>query len=98
MYSKTVRTRYNPATWMLECIGAGVGHGSQNSMDFVDYFKNSPYNQLLETNMAKEGITTPSPDLPEVMFGKKCAASSMTQMKFVVGGFSRCTGVHRATV
>ncbi|KAE8988734.1 hypothetical protein PR003_g20479 [Phytophthora rubi] len=78
---------YNPATWMLECIGAGVGHGPKDSMDFVSYFKNSPYNQLLETNMTKEGVTTPSPDLPEVMFGKKRAASSMTQMKFVVGRF-----------
>uniref|UniRef100_H3G5P1 ABC transporter domain-containing protein n=1 Tax=Phytophthora ramorum TaxID=164328 RepID=H3G5P1_PHYRM len=75
---------YNPATWMLECIGAGVGHGSEDSMDFVSYFKNSPYNQHLETTMAKEGITTPSPDLPEMVFGKKRAANSMTQMKFVV--------------
>ncbi|KAL4116766.1 hypothetical protein PRIC2_012218 [Phytophthora ramorum] len=75
---------YNPATWMLECIGAGVGHGSEDSMDFVSYFKNSPYNQKLETTMAKEGITTPSPDLPEMVFGKKRAANSMTQMKFVV--------------
>ncbi|KAG2505150.1 hypothetical protein JM18_009524 [Phytophthora kernoviae] len=75
---------YNPATWMLECIGAGVGHGNGDTMDFVSYFKNSPYNQQLESNMAKEGITTPSPDLPEMVFGKKRAANSMTQMKFVV--------------
>ncbi|KAG6618690.1 pleiotropic drug resistance protein ABC superfamily [Phytophthora cinnamomi] len=78
---------YNPATWMLECIGAGVGHGSKDSMDFVSYFKNSPYNQQLETAMAKEGIATPSPDLPEIVFGKKRAANSMTQMKFVVWRF-----------
>jgi len=78
---------YNPATWMLECIGAGVGHGTDDLMDFVDYFNKSSYNQLLETNMATEGITTPSPDLPEVTFGKKRAAKSMTQMKFVVGRF-----------
>ncbi|GMF32289.1 unnamed protein product [Phytophthora lilii] len=78
---------YNPATWMLECIGAGVGHGTQDSMDFVTYFKNSPYNQRLETTMAKEGITTPSPDLPEIIFGKKRAANSATQMKFVVWRF-----------
>jgi len=42
---------YNPATWMLECIGAGVGHGSEDLMDFVSYFKNSPYNQQLETTI-----------------------------------------------
>ncbi|KUF88270.1 UDP-3-O- N-acetylglucosamine deacetylase [Phytophthora nicotianae] len=72
---------YNPATWMLECIGAGVGHGTEDLMDFVSYFKNSPYNQQLETNMAKEGIMTPSPDLPEMVFGKKRAANSMTQAR-----------------
>jgi ABC-type multidrug transport system ATPase subunit/ABC-type multidrug transport system permease subunit len=74
---------YNPATWMLECIGAGVGNAT-NQTDFVEYFKSSPYSQLLEANMAKEGITVPSPDLPEMVFGKKRAADSMTQIKFVV--------------
>ncbi|KAI9988512.1 hypothetical protein PInf_021943 [Phytophthora infestans] len=72
------------ATWMLECIGAGVGHGSTDATDIVSFFRNSPYNQQLESTMAKEGITTPSPDLPEMVFGKKRAANSMTQMKFVV--------------
>ncbi|RLN90500.1 hypothetical protein BBJ28_00004158 [Nothophytophthora sp. Chile5] len=75
---------YNPATWMLECIGAGVSNGAGNGMDFVDYFNSSSYRQLLDTNMAKEGITIPSPDLPEMVFGKKRAANSATQMKFVV--------------
>ncbi|KAL3657130.1 hypothetical protein V7S43_017924 [Phytophthora oleae] len=78
---------YNPATWMLECIGAGVGHGTEDLMDFVSYFKHSAYNQRLETNMAKEGIMTPSPDLPEMVFGKKRAANSMTQAKFVIWRF-----------
>ncbi|EEY64498.1 ATP-binding Cassette (ABC) Superfamily [Phytophthora infestans T30-4] len=78
---------YNPATWMLECIGAGVGHGTEDLMDFVSYFKNSPYNQQLKTNMAKEGIMTPSPELPEMVFGKKRAADSKTQAKFVIWRF-----------
>ncbi|POM71534.1 Pleiotropic drug resistance protein ABC Superfamily [Phytophthora palmivora] len=34
--------------------------------------------------MAKEGITVPSPDLPEMVFGKKRAANSSKQMTFVV--------------
>uniref|UniRef100_H3GNG1 ABC transporter domain-containing protein n=1 Tax=Phytophthora ramorum TaxID=164328 RepID=H3GNG1_PHYRM len=75
---------YNPATWMLECIGAGVSNGAGNQTNFVDYFRSSSYNQQLEANMAKEGITVPSPDLPEMVFGKKRAANSMTQMRFVV--------------
>ncbi|RLN54610.1 hypothetical protein BBJ28_00021986, partial [Nothophytophthora sp. Chile5] len=78
---------YNPATWMLECIGAGVSNGAGNDMDFVDYFNSSPYSRVLSTEMAKEGITVPSPDLPEMVFGKKRAATSATQMKFVVTRF-----------
>ncbi|KAG2774808.1 hypothetical protein JG687_00014630 [Phytophthora cactorum] len=75
---------YNPATWMLECIGAGVGNSAGNQTNFVEHFKSSPYNEQLMANMAKEGITVPSPDLPEMVFGKKRAADSMTQLKFVV--------------
>ncbi|RLN66170.1 hypothetical protein BBJ29_009413, partial [Phytophthora kernoviae] len=78
---------YNPATWMLECIGAGVNNSAADKMNFADYFNKSPYNQQLEANMGKEGITVPSPDLAEIVFGKKRAASSMTQMKFVVWRF-----------
>ncbi|KAG7388652.1 hypothetical protein PHYPSEUDO_011979 [Phytophthora pseudosyringae] len=78
---------YNPATWMLECIGAGVNNSAAGAMDFVDYFKKSSYSQHLDANMAKEGITVPSPDLPEIVFEKKRAADSATQMKFVVTRF-----------
>ncbi|KAL3670758.1 hypothetical protein V7S43_003946 [Phytophthora oleae] len=78
---------YNPATWMLECIGAGVGSSAADSMDFVNYFKNSPYAVKLQTDLAKEGVTTPSPEFPELVFGKKRAASSATQMKFLVQRF-----------
>jgi hypothetical protein len=78
---------YNPATWMLECIGAGVNNSAADDMDFVEHFNKSAYSQQLETNMAKEGITMPSPDLPEVVFDKKRAAGSLTQMSFVVRRF-----------
>ncbi|ETN04241.1 hypothetical protein PPTG_14943 [Phytophthora nicotianae INRA-310] len=37
--------------------------------------------------MAKEGVTVPSPDLPEMVFAKKRAATSASQMKFVVTRF-----------
>ncbi|RLN50507.1 hypothetical protein BBJ28_00017468 [Nothophytophthora sp. Chile5] len=78
---------YNPATWMLECIGAGVSSGSGSGTDFVDCFNRSSYKQLLDTNMAKEGVAVPSPDLPEIAFTQKRAANSVTQMKFVVSRF-----------
>ncbi|RAW25886.1 ABC transporter G family member 34 [Phytophthora cactorum] len=78
---------YNPATWMLECIGAGVNNSAADELDFVDYFSKSSYYEQLKTSMAKEGITVPSPDLPEIVFDQKRAASSATQMKFVVTRF-----------
>ncbi|KAG6618938.1 ATP-binding Cassette (ABC) Superfamily [Phytophthora cinnamomi] len=78
---------YNPATWMLECIGAGVSNGAANQIDFVDNFNKSSYRQVLDSEMAKEGVTVPSPNLPEMVFAKKRAATSATQMKFVVTRF-----------
>ncbi|EGZ09646.1 pleiotropic drug resistance protein ABC superfamily [Phytophthora sojae] len=75
---------YNPATWMLECIGAGVSNSAAGSMDFVNFFNSSALSRALKNNMAKEGITTPSPDLPEMVFAEKRAANSITQMKFVL--------------
>ncbi|KAE9357420.1 ABC transporter G family member 36 [Phytophthora fragariae] len=78
---------YNPATWMLECIGAGVGNTAADSTDFVNSFRNSAINRALEANMAKEGISVPSPDLPEMIYTEKRAADSKTQMKFVVWRF-----------
>ncbi|KAG7389411.1 hypothetical protein PHYBOEH_007500 [Phytophthora boehmeriae] len=77
---------YNPATWMLEVIGAGVGHAA-GTMDFVEYFKNSEEKRILDSNMAKEGVTIPSPDHPEMVFTKKRAADSWTQAQFLVGRF-----------
>ncbi|EEY59013.1 ATP-binding Cassette (ABC) Superfamily [Phytophthora infestans T30-4] len=35
---------YNPATWMLECIGAGVNNAAGNQTDFVNYFNGSALN------------------------------------------------------
>ncbi|OWZ04055.1 ABC transporter [Phytophthora megakarya] len=78
---------YNPATWMLECIGAGVGNTAADSTDFVNCFRNSALNRSLETNMSKEGISVPSPNLPEMVYTEKRAADSKTQMKFVVWRF-----------
>lgn len=74
---------YNPATWMLKCIGAGVSNGAVTT-DFVKVFNESSHKQLLDINISKEGIAIPSQDLPEMVFGKKRAANLVTQMKFVV--------------
>jgi energy-coupling factor transporter ATP-binding protein EcfA2/ABC-type multidrug transport system permease subunit len=81
--------RYNPATWMLECIGAGVSNGGRNAMDFVEYFKGSEEKRRLDSEMAQEGVTVPAPHLPEMLFQRKRAASSWTQAKLLTMRFMR---------
>ncbi|KAG6599673.1 pleiotropic drug resistance protein ABC superfamily [Phytophthora cinnamomi] len=84
----------NPATWMLECIGAGVAGAGEKpltdadtNVDFVLHFRESDELQALLNGLNKPGITTPSPDLPELVFTKKRAATSMTQLRMLVGRF-----------
>ncbi|KAJ8578418.1 hypothetical protein ON010_g780 [Phytophthora cinnamomi] len=75
---------YNPATWMLEVIGAGVGHANINTVDFAAVFKDSEKCRQMQANLDSEGVTRPSPALPELTFGRKRAASNMTQAKFLI--------------
>ncbi|RLN13749.1 hypothetical protein BBJ28_00017787 [Nothophytophthora sp. Chile5] len=77
---------YNPATWMLEVIGAGVGHAA-GATDFVQYFRESKEKEILDSNLAQEGVTIASPDYQEMVFSKKRAANSWTQARFLVGRF-----------
>ncbi|RLN95393.1 hypothetical protein BBJ28_00012190 [Nothophytophthora sp. Chile5] len=80
---------YNPATWMLECIGAGVGNTSANDLDFVQIFNESEVKRSLDDNLTREGIAFPSPGVPEMIFGRKRAASTRTQASFLVTRFVR---------
>ncbi|KAL3663569.1 hypothetical protein V7S43_011456 [Phytophthora oleae] len=73
---------YNPATWMLEVIGAGVGN-SDGKADFVSIFKSSEHYRELEANLDREGVTRPSASIPELTFKRKRAASNWTQAKFL---------------
>ncbi|GMF35352.1 unnamed protein product [Phytophthora lilii] len=79
--------KYNPATWMLECIGAGVSNNSADGMDFVSKFEASEQKQKLDHALSHEGIGVPSPDTAELTFARKRAASSLTQMYFLVKRF-----------
>ncbi|CAH0515637.1 unnamed protein product [Peronospora belbahrii] len=79
--------KYNPATWMLECIGAGMSNNSADEVDFVSTFKASELSQKLDLALSHEGIGVPSLTIPELIFATKRAASSMTQMRFVVKRF-----------
>ncbi|KAG7379469.1 hypothetical protein PHYPSEUDO_008543 [Phytophthora pseudosyringae] len=79
--------RYNPATWMLECIGAGVSNISADGMDFVSTFGASKQQQTLDHALSNEGIGMPSAGIPELRFAKKRAAASVTQMHFLTKRF-----------
>jgi ABC-type multidrug transport system ATPase subunit/ABC-type multidrug transport system permease subunit len=85
----------NPATWMLECIGAGVAAASEKTMldapasvDFVLHFLESPEQEALVTGLSRPGITTPMPDgMPEMIFTSKRAARPATQLRMLVCRF-----------
>ncbi|EGZ18568.1 pleiotropic drug resistance protein ABC superfamily [Phytophthora sojae] len=69
------------------CIGAGVSNNSADGMDVVSAFEASEQKQKLEHTLSHAGICLPSPDIPELVFAKKRAASSMTQMHFLTKRF-----------
>ncbi|KAG7375417.1 hypothetical protein PHYPSEUDO_001327, partial [Phytophthora pseudosyringae] len=85
----------NPATWMLECIGAGVAGAGEKPMtdtaanfDFVRHFRESAEQQALLTGLEQPGVSTPAPDrLPELIFKNKRAASPWTQLRMLMGRF-----------
>ncbi|RHZ09009.1 hypothetical protein DYB31_005879 [Aphanomyces astaci] len=80
----------NPATWMLECIGAGVevkSHDATPDMDFVKIFQASPEFQTLTTRVAK--VAFPSSELAELKYAKKRAAPSATQYRLLIQRFLR---------
>jgi ABC-type multidrug transport system ATPase subunit/ABC-type multidrug transport system permease subunit len=83
---------YNPATWMLECIGAGVGHtptvvAEGSAADFAGSFRHSHHQAMLTEMLTKQGVGCPSPDFSEMLFTRKCAASSMVQMNMLIRRF-----------
>ncbi|KAG7376667.1 hypothetical protein PHYPSEUDO_012937 [Phytophthora pseudosyringae] len=85
----------NPATWMLECIGAGVAGAGEKAMtdasanfDFVQHFRDSPEQQALVCGLDQPGVTRPASDgRPEMLFTSKRAASPATQLRMLVGRF-----------
>ncbi|OWZ18228.1 Pleiotropic drug resistance protein transporter, partial [Phytophthora megakarya] len=82
-----IQLGYNPATWMLECIGAGVNHLHDNPVNFVDVFNASELKRKTDLQLASEGVAVPVPGSSEVIFSKKRAANSLTQMQFLVRRF-----------
>jgi len=78
----------NPATWMLECIGAGVGGETSPHVDFVRHFQASREYRGLKRALQRRGVALPAGDhVPEVLFDTKRAASSTMQLCAVVQRF-----------
>ncbi|RLN78498.1 hypothetical protein BBJ28_00006395 [Nothophytophthora sp. Chile5] len=79
----------NPATWMLEVIGAGVGNSNNTDKpDFVELFKASEHSRRLQASFESEGLFRSSPSLPPLAFGDKRASTNMTQFKCLLKRFS----------
>ncbi|CAI5734113.1 unnamed protein product [Hyaloperonospora brassicae] len=82
----------NPATWVLDCIGAGVVRNTpvaSAEIDFVQWFEASKEKRLMDAVMAQEGVTKPSTTGPELRFTTKRAATWWTQATWVTGRFLR---------
>ncbi|OQR85438.1 ATP-binding Cassette (ABC) Superfamily [Achlya hypogyna] len=77
----------NPATWMLEVIGAGVESKNAHPMDYVQIFNESPERHHLTESLAIHANVHPS--LPELKFANKRAATSMTQFTMLTQRFFR---------
>ncbi|TMW61664.1 hypothetical protein Poli38472_010727 [Pythium oligandrum] len=78
---------YNPGTWMLEVIGAGVGNTANQGTDFVELFNNSEKAKVMEEQLDREGVGRPAPGIDAIFFTSKRAASELTQAKFVIKRF-----------
>ncbi|TMW61700.1 hypothetical protein Poli38472_010763 [Pythium oligandrum] len=78
---------YNPSTWMLEVIGAGVGNTANDGVDFVEYFNSSEKAKLLEQTLSREGVGHPVPGVGPLLFEFKRAASEWTQAKILTQRF-----------
>ncbi|EGZ24145.1 pleiotropic drug resistance protein ABC superfamily [Phytophthora sojae] len=79
----------NPATWMLECIGAGVNTGDKSSgnaaaVDFADVFQSSKLREQLDATMKEPGVACPSESQAELTFARKRAAGPLVQLHFLV--------------
>ncbi|OWZ19446.1 ABC transporter [Phytophthora megakarya] len=77
---------YNPATWMLEVIGAGVGTSSSDQVKFEEMFLSSPHFELLQSKLKE--VSSPSPTMPLLSFSNKRAATETTQMIFLLKRFA----------
>ncbi|TMW59407.1 hypothetical protein Poli38472_004476 [Pythium oligandrum] len=78
---------YNPAAWMLEVIGAGVGNTANQDIDFAAAFEASEKKSLMMDELLQDGMCHPVAGVSELSFTKKRAASEATQARLVIQRF-----------
>ncbi|POM58092.1 Pleiotropic drug resistance protein ABC Superfamily, partial [Phytophthora palmivora] len=80
----------NPATWMLDVIGAEYSrqHYDEN-IDFAAAYKTSRLKQRLDAKRAAPGVFMPSNRLPPVTFAQRRAASDGLQFMMLIRRFMR---------
>ncbi|KAF1323093.1 Atp-binding protein, partial [Globisporangium splendens] len=86
-----IEQEYNPATWMLEVIGAGVDTRKIINVDtdFAAHFATSPLQQQLADNLSQSGIGCPDTIKAQLTFSNKRAANEAVQAKFLLQRFFR---------
>ncbi|KAG7395609.1 hypothetical protein PHYBOEH_003446 [Phytophthora boehmeriae] len=77
---------YNPATWMLECIGAGVG-ATGTGTDFADHFMKSELKQSMDKTLDRDGMLRPAAGLPELKFSHQFASTPCAQFDMLCRRF-----------
>nr|CCA16626.1 ATPbinding Cassette (ABC) Superfamily putative [Albugo laibachii Nc14] len=83
-----IKPAMNPATWMLECIGAGVAKADESEQtDFVQVFSSSEEKEHLEQQLREEGFGIPSSQYAPPAFTNKRASDPYTQFSYVVSRF-----------
>ncbi|KAJ0391979.1 hypothetical protein ATCC90586_010803 [Pythium insidiosum] len=88
-----IQPGYNPATWMLEVIGAGVRSEMEepvepnNLDDFVNSFQESDEYLELKRQLARPGIGAPTQGQPPLSYSHKRAASNWTQATLITKRF-----------
>lgn len=78
---------YNPATWMLECIGAGVGATVASGVDFATQYDQSALKVAVDKALEDDGVLRPSHDLPELVFTSQFASTGWMQFTLLCRRF-----------
>ncbi|OQR98045.1 ATP-binding Cassette (ABC) Superfamily [Achlya hypogyna] len=84
--TRPIEPGHNPATWMLEVIGAGTSAGATaEPQDFAKIFNESSAKTAMVAVLQEESAMTRK----EMIFTRKCAADPSVQMRFVLQRFIR---------